>query len=63
MYKVKQSELNDVIRWCCANIGPRTYYLHNKIGGEGWTIYLEKGYNLKVADPKALTMAILKFGA
>ena len=25
--------------YCDANISPRRYYLHNKIGGEGWRIY------------------------
>ena len=25
--------------YCDTNISPRRYYLHNRIGGEGWSIY------------------------
>jgi hypothetical protein len=24
--------------WCSKNIGERTYWIHNKIGGHGWEI-------------------------
>jgi len=27
-----------IAEYCHANISPRRYYLHNKIGGKGWAI-------------------------
>jgi hypothetical protein len=30
-----------IAEYCHVNISPRRYYLHNKIGGSGWSIYGE----------------------
>lgn len=30
---------NQILDWCEANVSPRTYWIHNKIGGAGWQFY------------------------
>jgi hypothetical protein len=34
----KTKNYHEVEAWCMKNIGPRMYYLHNQIGGQGWVI-------------------------
>ena len=46
------------------HIGPRKFYLHNRIGGEGWDVRpAYKGYSRTIArfdDPKMATFIQLK---
>lgn len=48
-------------------VGPRKYWLHNRAGGDGWTIInppYSKGYQteIKVDDPVVATFVQLKLG-
>lgn len=46
--------------WCLKNIGPRLYYLHNKIGGVGWRIVRNNNkVSLSIDDDKKALLAIL----
>lgn len=48
--------------WCLKHLGPRLYYLHNKIGGEGWRIMKSQkspDILLCIEDDKKALMAIL----
>lgn len=48
--------------WCSKIIGPRTYWLHNKLGGAGWRIINRgSGWELELQDEKQALLAILKF--
>jgi hypothetical protein len=29
----------DIVDYCHTNIAPRSYHLHNRIGGKGWSVY------------------------
>jgi hypothetical protein len=46
-------------------IGPRKYWLHDKIGGEGWSIEaidqpLYSGYRISIKNPALATFIKLK---
>jgi hypothetical protein len=46
-------------------IGPRKYWLHDKLGGEGWSIeatnkLLYSSYRISIKDPALATFVILK---
>ena len=51
--------------WLDKHVSPRQYYLHNRIGGQGWEVYWDrysKGYYttiLKVVDPSIATFVML----
>jgi hypothetical protein len=49
---------------CEKYIGPRKFYLHNRIGGEGWDIRPASRYRLATVarfdDPKMATFIKLK---
>ena len=54
----------EVEAWCLQFIGPRMYYLHNKIGGQGWTIRRQLPLSkVAIEDDKHALMAMIKFGA
>ena len=49
--------------WCLKNIGPRMYYIHNKIGGRGWRIMMkDRQLYLCIEDDKKALMAMLAIG-
>lgn len=49
--------------WCLKNIGPRMFYLHNSIGGEGWRIVRRNtGTYVCIEDDKKALMAMLTLG-
>lgn len=49
--------------WCLKNIGPRMFYLHNSIGGDGWRILRRDGHNyVCIEDDKKALMAMLTLG-
>jgi hypothetical protein len=57
---------NTVIECCEKYISPKKYYLHNKVGGNGWEVShsldLSKGFRakLKVDDKLLATFIMLK---
>lgn len=64
---MKEFEINnprEVEAWCMRFIGPRIYYLHTQIGGQGWFIKQSKSSYAMVTieDDKQALMAMLKFG-
>lgn len=61
MTEFKISNLRETEDWCMRFIGPRMYYLHNKIGGQGWTIRQQQS-TVTIEDDKQALMAMLKFG-
>jgi len=55
-------------QWLMANVGPRLYYLHNRVGGTGWssTRNFEPGmvgvyWTLTLEDEKLASYFLLKF--
>jgi hypothetical protein len=60
---IEISNIGQTEAWCMKHIGPRLFYIHNKIGGPGWTI-LKQGSKaiLRVEDRNQYLMALLKFG-
>lgn len=46
--------------WCTKHVGPRLYYIHNKIGGKGWRIMRKDGaVMLCLEDDKKAIIAML----
>ena len=65
MLEFKVSTTRYAEAWCLKHIGPRLYYLHNKIGGEGWRIMRSKNSSdilLCIEDDKKALMAMLTLG-
>jgi hypothetical protein len=61
--EIKIVSIGQTEAWCMKYIGPRQFYLHNKIGGTGWLIIRNgNGAILKVEDRNQYLMALLKFG-
>ena len=58
------SNPREVEHWCMQFVGPRMYYLHNKIGGQGWTIKQQQSMHatVKIEDDKQALLAMIKFG-
>jgi len=58
------SNRQEVQDYCEENIGCRMYYLHNRIGGDGWS--MSRGYpncvTLEISDPDMELLILLKFG-
>ena len=48
--------------YCKVNIGPRKYYLHNKVGGIGWSINVSSTVWLLECDEKHAVVIALKYG-
>lgn len=57
-------------QWLIKNVGPRMFYLHSSIGGQGW-IYKElpfqnydsSGHTLTFEDDKLATFFVIKFSS
>lgn len=65
MKEFKVSKSNTAEAWCLKHIGPRLYYIHNKIGGEGWRIMASRNSSdilLCIEDDKKALMAMLTLG-
>jgi hypothetical protein len=59
----KISDPRKVEEWCLKNIGPRMYYLHNRMGGQGWTIHKPAGSaSVVIEDDNRALMAMIIFG-
>jgi hypothetical protein len=62
MIEFKVPSVGKAEAWCMKHIGPRLYYIHDRIGGEGWRIMRRHGTNevlLCLEDDKQATMAAL----
>ena len=62
MKEFKVSNASKAEAWCMKHIGPRLYYIHNKIGGQGWRImraYKSSEVLLCLEDDKQALMAML----
>ena len=62
MLEFKVETVRHAEAWCLKHIGPRLYYLHDKIGGQGWRI--TRGYKspdaiVCIEDDKKALMAML----
>jgi len=64
MKEFKINNPREVEAWCMRFIGPRMYYLHTQIGGEGWIIKQSKSSYAMVTieDDKQALLAMIKFG-
>ena len=64
-FEINYFNSKDVEQWCMRYIGPRMYYLHKQIGGQGWTIkgHLSPRPKVAIEDDKHALMAMIKFGA
>jgi hypothetical protein len=61
MAKIKINDPRKVEAYCVKNIGPRLFYIHNRVGGEGWIIKKQDlGYTLTIHDDKKALFAILQ---
>ena len=52
------------LQWLQKNVGPRNYWLHDQIGGDGWAAKKVQGsyvWELKFDDEKNSTAFILIF--
>jgi hypothetical protein len=60
---IEISNIGQTEVWCMKYIGPRLFYIHNQIGGPGWTI-LKQGSKavLRVEDRNQYLLALLQFG-
>ena len=62
MIEFKIPSINKAEAWCMKHVGPRLYYIHDRIGGEGWRIMPLRGgaeILLCLEDDKKATMAML----
>jgi hypothetical protein len=71
---LKGKVITNTADWCAKFISPRKYWLHNRMGGEGWYIEWEDKLVLTIEDEKTAILvltiedektailAILKFG-
>ena len=62
MKEFKVSRVSLAEAWCLKHVGPRLYYLHDKIGGQGWRIvraYKSPDVLVCIEDDKKALMAML----
>ena len=60
MIEFKVPNVGKAEAWCMKHIGPRLYYIHDRIGGEGWRIIRKgDGVLLCLEDDRQATMAML----
>jgi hypothetical protein len=63
MHEIVISNIAQTELWCMKHIGPRRFYIHNKIGGSGWTIFKQGPKAiLRVEDRNQYLIALIKFG-
>jgi hypothetical protein len=60
MIEFKVPDVGKAEAWCMKHVGPRLYYIHDRMGGEGWRI-MRKGDRvlLCLEDDKTASMAAL----
>jgi len=60
MIEFKVPSVGKAEAWCMKHIGPRLYYIHDRMGGEGWRIMRKADRVLLcLEDDKKATMAML----
>jgi hypothetical protein len=60
MIEFKVPNVGKTEAWCMKHIGPRLYYIHDRIGGKGWRIMRRQDeILLSLEDDKKATMAML----
>jgi hypothetical protein len=62
MIEFKVPNIGKAEAWCMKHVGPRLYYIHDRIGGEGWRIMRNRNTSemlLCLEDDKKATMAML----
>ena len=62
MIEFKVPSIGKAEAWCIKYVGPRLYYIHDKIGGEGWSIipgHKNSETLLCLEDNKKAIMAML----
>jgi hypothetical protein len=60
MIEFKVPSVGKAEAWCMKHIGPRLYYIHDRMGGEGWRIMRQQGEVLLcLEDDRQATMAML----
>jgi len=65
MKEFKINKPQEVEAWCMRYVGPRMFYLHTQIGGQGWVIKrapLGAPATVAIEDDKHALMAMIKFG-
>ncbi len=57
-------------QWLMKNVGPRMFYLHNSVGGQGWVVknqwdpgMVSKHWYLTLEDEKLATFFVIKFSS
>lgn len=55
-------------QWLAKNVGPRLFYIHNKIGGQGWVAkydwssgMVHKQWELTLEDERYASFFLIKF--
>ena len=62
MIEFKVPSIDKAEAWCMKHVGPRLYYVHDRLGGEGWHLmrkYKSNEVLLRLEDDKKATMAAL----
>ena len=60
MIEFKVPNISKAEAWCMKHVGPRLYYIHDRMGGEGWRIMRKgDGVLLCLEDDRQATMAML----
>lgn len=53
--------INNVVKELERLVGQKQYWIHNRIGGEGWVVKIKKrDYVIEIDDPKLATFIKLK---
>lgn len=58
-FKLNKVSLSEAVR-VLEQISPRKYWLHNRVGGQDWTVTFGKNISVEIQDPKMATWALLK---
>ena len=66
--KLKDRPSGEEESWLAKNIGPRMFYLHNAIGGQGWVAryvwsegVVHKYWSLTLEDERYASFFLIKF--
>jgi hypothetical protein len=54
--------LTKILRFLEQEVGPRKYWIHSKVGGEGWVVNINNGIiRVTMSDDQMATFMVLKF--
>jgi hypothetical protein len=60
MIEFKVPSIGKAEAWCIKHVGPRLYYIHDRMGGDGWRIMRKGGRVLLcLEDDNKASMAAL----